>query len=153
MASRDRDEEITRLLNSNAVLSADSGDRWRQLINDYFLAPGPDQETNESDSDSSGDTSDSEGPELSDNVTGDEETERDGEPLFLTDPTSDLLQSVQGEYASVGGDLEKAREFVCGCKINKGQACCTLFTPEEMVKRRDQVQEMTTGKHLSTSLS
>ena len=49
------------------------------------------------------------------------------------------------DYASVV-DVERASAFKCGGHLNQGQACSSLFSPEEMVKKRDQIQGMTPCK-------
>ena len=136
-----REEQIARLLNSNIVRGTASDEQWLQLITDYFLtvpvevAPlsGPDSE---SDTDSSPQT------------TGAEEDEDTTEerPL-LNDPVAETLQSVW-HYVSEDSaqEIERAHDYRCSCTFNDGVPCYTRYTPEEMVKRRDQMNEMTNGK-------
>jgi hypothetical protein len=44
-----------------------------------------------------------------------------------------------GNVSDAGQEIKKARKFRCTCKSNEGKPCNLLFTPEEMVKRRDQI--------------
>ena len=55
------------------------------------------------------------------------------------------------DYASVG-DVERAIGFKCGCHLNQGQTYSLLFSPQEMVKKRDQIQEMPPCKWLAYTL-
>lgn len=152
MASRE--EEICRLLNSNPVLSAANGQDWQQLVSDYFLDPTTgdscDSETSEDDSASSSEDELEPVAEVivlppsPPPVVNESEEEADlTTPLFVADTTADILQKPPDDYATV---LEKASAFICGCKLNQGQPCSAMFSPEEMVVKRDQIQDLTPGK-------
>ena len=68
-----------------------------------------------------------------------EEVTEEDHPLMV-DPSITMLQLVEGKYVSdAGQEIKKARKFRCTCKSNEGKPCNLLFTPEEMVKRRDQI--------------
>ncbi|KAL3045312.1 hypothetical protein OYC64_013556 [Pagothenia borchgrevinki] len=139
-----REEKIARLLNSNIVRGTASDEQWVQLITDYFLT-APVEVAPLSGSDSESDT------DSSPQTTGAEEDEDTTEerPL-LNDPVAEILQSVR-HYVSEDSaqEIERARDYRCSCKCNDGVPCYTRYTPEEMVKRRDQMNEMTNGeKHL-----
>ncbi|KAF3837845.1 hypothetical protein F7725_009613 [Dissostichus mawsoni] len=111
----------------------------------YFLtapvevAPlsGSDSESDSPDTDSSLQTTDAE---------DEEDTTEDG-PL-VSDPVAETLQTAAGYYVSEdsANETEKARAYRCSCTFNNGVPCYTRFTPEEMVKTRDQMNEMTSDK-------
>ncbi|KAK5925551.1 hypothetical protein CgunFtcFv8_018066 [Champsocephalus gunnari] len=139
-----REEQIARLLNSNIVRGTASDEQWVQLITDYFLtapvevAPlsGSDSESDSPDTDSSPQTTDAE-----------EDEDTTEERPLLSDPVAETLQSVR-HYVSENSaqEIERARDYKCSCTFNDGVPCYTRYTPEEMVKRRDQINEMTNGK-------
>ena len=59
---------------------------------------------------------------------------------LMVDLLVTVFQSVEGEYVSdAEQDIETACLFRCTCKSNDGNPGYLLFTPEEMVKRRDQM--------------
>ena len=159
MASRE--EEICRLLNSNPVLSAANGQDWQQLVSDYFLDPttGDSCDSESSEDDSASSSEDELEPEAEVmlppspppviatpplDVVNESEEEADlTTPLFVADTTADILQKPPEDYATV---LERASAFICGCKLNQDQPCSALFSPEEMVVKRDQIHDLTPGK-------
>ncbi|KAF3854303.1 hypothetical protein F7725_022358 [Dissostichus mawsoni] len=96
---------------------------------------GSNSESDSPDTDSSPQTTDAE---------DEEDTTEDG-PL-VSDPVTETLQTAAGYYVSEDSANETEKACACSCTFNNGVPCDTRFTPEEMVKTRDQMNEMTSGK-------
>lgn len=156
-----REAEIARILTTNTLSS--TGEDWLKLVQDYFLTPAAPAITAESESESESDSAaegeedgtGDEGGEVPEDVEmeeeageSEEEVDEDEDEPLMTDQAASVLCVVQEEFVSedASEEMKRVREFKCSCKMNSGTPCFSHFTPEEMVRKRGLMMELTSGK-------
>ncbi len=157
MADADEDD-VARALNfiSQANLgSISSGESLRQLVQDYFCC------NNEENSDDSDDSDEDNG----ENVDNSDEDSRVGgfgsviaassneetlvnTRLAVTTEADAVLDRAKIEYCSESPNAEEEliRFFSCNCQLNSGRSCILQFEKEDILKRRMEMHELTSGE-------
>jgi len=147
--AKSKEDEVTKALNVLAqsnLRSVDDDGVLRSLLTEYFCDK----------SDHNGDSTDSDS-ELDDDepLSAAEQEQSD----VMTDADDDLWSTRQCSVSEAGELLRTAefmnednevemdviRRFKCDCKLSSGQPCYTQFTPEEVFRRRLDMQDMTSG--------
>jgi len=152
-----KESEVVKALNVLAESNLRSVDHervLRELVTEYFCE-------RQSDDDDSVDSD-------TDEDESEQQFGRDVEPLSIaeqSDVTSDvaedacntrqcsvteaeeLLRPAVAEFVNEDNEaeLEMIKRFKCNCKLSGGQPCHTQFTPEEILRRRLEMQDMTSG--------
>ena len=133
----ERETEIANALNMlvDANLGrAHSSVELRQLVEDYFCS-------NDDDDGGAADFHD-----------GDEDTESDdGTPAdspCIVDEATPVLERASELFIceESADEMEKIRLFKCQCKLNSGKPCYSSFTVDEILRRRMDMMELTSGK-------
>ena len=133
---------LTLLAESN-LSSIHSSSDLRKMVEDYFCAPS-DAEL-ESDSDSDSNCSDEERTtdlEIADDLESENEE-------VSVDKVTVVLKEVSSSYVSedAATETDTVRNFRCSCQLNDGGPCFSRYQPEDLLSRRMQMQELTTGNY------
>ena len=138
MASEREVANALTLLAEANLSSVHSRADLHNLIEEYFCTPADD--LIEADSDSRSDDDDDEAAAESDSE------EQQGESV---DEVSVVLKDVSTLFISedAAKEADTVSKFRCSCQLNDGHSCYSQYQPEEVLQRRMQMQELTTGNY------
>lgn len=153
--AKSKEDEVTKALNDLAqsnLRSVDDDDVLRNLVTEYFCDKSDDNvDSTDSDSEPDDDETLSAAQQEQSDVITDVEPDDDvwSTRQCSVSEAGELLRPAEFMNEDNEVEMDVIRRFKCNCKLSGGQPCYIQFTPEEVFRRRLDMQDMTSGMYCS----
>ena len=153
MAASKKEFSIANALNSiskSNLRGAASDINLRELIVDYFGGDNDVDSSSDSDSDCESISVDVHAEQVHDESVHDDESDNADCPLVSVNEVADLMpeKSVSDTVCdSELDEIERIKRFQCNCKHYNLQPCYGQFSPEFILKRRMEMNELSEGNY------